>query len=168
MKKIPLKNYIILCVIILLTVISDFYIRSWYITSKDYYSRNSVIKDVVHEINVDEISNYTLESPKFMLYVSSGADADIKGFENDFKKLIRKLDLSEDILYLNADNIGYDLYNNLSGFASNDKISSLISESKASLYVFSDGKIVGVLNNINNFSSKNIRSFIKKWGFIND
>ncbi len=168
MKKIPLKNYIILCVIILLTVISVFYIRSWYITSKDYYSRNSVIKDVVHEINVDEISNYTLESPKFMLYVSSGADADIKGFENDFKKLIRKLDLSEDILYLNADNIGYDLYNNLSGFASNDKISSLISESKASLYVFSDGKIVGVLNNINNFSSKNIRSFIKKWGFIND
>lgn len=168
MKKIPLKNYIILCVIILLTVISVFYIRSWYITSKDYYSRNSVIKDVVHEINVDEISNYTLESPKFMLYVSSGADADIKGFENDFKKLIRKLELSEDILYLNVDNIGYDLYNNLSGFASNDKISSLISESKASLYVFSDGKIVGVLNNINNFSSKNIRSFIKKWGFIND
>ena len=168
MKKIPLKNYIILCVIILLTIISVFYIRSWYITSKDYYSRNSVIKDVVHEINVDEISNYTLESPKFMLYVSSGADADIKGFENDFKKLIRRLDLSEDILYLNADNIGYDLYNNLSGFASNDKISSLISESKASLYVFSDGKIVGVLNNINNFSSKNIRSFIKKWGFIND
>ena len=67
MKKIPLKNYIILCVIILLTVISVFYIRSWYITSKDYYSRNSVIKDVVHEINVDEISNYTLESPKFLL-----------------------------------------------------------------------------------------------------
>ena len=91
MKKIPFKNYVILCVIIVLTVISVFYVRSWYITNKEYYSRNSVIKDIAREIKIDEISNYTLESPKFMLYVSSGADADVKDFENDFKKLIKKL-----------------------------------------------------------------------------
>ena len=167
MKKIPFKNYAILCVIIVLTVISVFYVRSWYITNKEYYSRNSVIKDVTREINVDEISNYTLESPKFMLYVSSGVDADVKDFENNFKKLIEKFELSEDILYLNIDNVNYDLYSNLKGFAYNDKISSLIFESKASLYVFSDGKIVGVLNNINDFSDKHIQSFLKKWGFIN-
>lgn len=167
MKKIPFKNYAVLCIIIVLTVISVFYIRSWYITNKEYYSRNSVIKDVTREINVDEISNYALESPKFMLYVSSGVDADVKDFENGFKKLIRKLEVSEDILYLNIDNVNYDLYSNLKGFAYNDKISSLIFESKASLYVFSDGKIVGVLNNINDFSDKHIQSFLKKWGFIN-
>lgn len=167
MKKIPFKNYAVLCIIIVLTVISVFYIRSWYITNKEYYSRNSVIKDVTREINVDEISNYALESPKFMLYVSSGVDADVKDFENGFKKLIRKLEVSEDILYLNIDNVNYDLYSNLKGFAYSDKISSLIFESKASLYVFSDGKIVGVLNNINDFSDKHIQSFLKKWGFIN-
>ena len=167
MKKIPFKNYAVLCIIIVLTVISVFYIRSWYITNKEYYSRNSVIKDVTREINVDEISNYALESPKFMLYVSSGVDADVKDFENNFKKLIEKFELSEDILYLNIDNVNYDLYSNLKGFAYNDKISSLIFESKASLYVFSDGKIVGVLNNINDFSDKHIQSFLKKWGFIN-
>ena len=168
MKKIPLKNYVILCVIVLFTVISVFYVRSWYITSKEYYSRNSVIKDVVREINVDEISNYILESPKFMLYVSSGADTDIKGFENDFKRIIKKFELGEDIIYLNTDNVEYDLYSNLDSFASSSKISSLISDSKASLYVFSDGKIVGVLNNVNNYSDKQIKSFMKKWGFLDD
>lgn len=166
MKKVPLKNYIVLCVVILLTVIFVFYVRSWYITNKEYYSKNSVIKDVAHEINIDEISNYTLESPKFLLYVSSGADADVKDFENNFKKLIKKLEISEDILYLNVDNVDDDLYFNLNSFASNNKISSLISESEASLYVFSDGKIVGVLNDIDDFSDKHIRSFIKKWGFV--
>ena len=168
MKKVPLKNYIILCVIIILTVVSVFYVRSWYITNKEYYSRNSVIKDVTREINMDEISNYVLESPKFMLYVSSGANTEVKNFENGFKKLIKKLEVSDDILYLNTDNTNYDLYSNLKVFASNDNISALISESKASLYVFSDGKIVGVLNNMDNFSDKHIRSFIKKWGFLND
>lgn len=167
MKKIPLKNYFILCIIIVFTVISVLYVRSWYITNKEYYSKNSVIKDVVREINIDEISNYTLESPKFMLYVSSGIDADVKNFENDFKKLVEKLDISEDILYLNTDNVDYDLYSNLKNFASTDKVSSLVSYSKASLYVFNDGKIVGVLNNIDGFSDKHIQSFIRKWGFIN-
>ena len=168
MKKIPLKNYVVLCIIIVFSVISVFYIRSWYITNKEYYSRNSVIKDTVREINMDEISNYTLESPKFMLYVSSGEDADVKEFENGFKKLINKLEISDDILYLNTDNVNYNLYSSLGDFASNDKVSSLIFDSKASLYVFSDGKIVGVLNNINSFSAKHIQSFIKKWGFLND
>lgn len=167
MRKIPLKNYVILCIIVISTVLAVFYVRSWYITNKEYYSRNSVIKDVTREINVDEISNYALESPKFMLYVSSGVDADVKDFENNFKKLIKKLEISEDILYLNMDNVNNDLYSSLSSFSSNNKISSLIIQSKASLYVFSDGKIVGVLNNVNNFSDKHIKAFIKKWGFIN-
>ena len=167
MKKIPSKNYIILCVLIVATIVSTFYVRSWYITNKEYYSRNSVIKDIIREINVDEIGNYTLESPRFMLYVSSGANAEVKEFENGFKKLIKKLEISEDILYLNIDNVNYDLYSNLRNFAVNEKISSLIFESKASLYIFSDGKIVGVLNDVDNFSDKQIQSFIKKWGFIN-
>ena len=167
MKKIPLKNYIVLCVIIVITVVFVFYVRSWYITNKEYYSKNSVIKDITREINIDEISNYILESPKFILYVSSGANAEVKNFEHRFKKFIGKMEISDDILYLNADNVNYDLYSSLKNYAFNDKVSSLIFENKASLYVFSDGKIVGVLNNVDSYSDKHIQSFIKKWGFIN-
>lgn len=168
MKSVPLKNYIILLVYVLLTVVFVFYIRSWYITNKDYYSRNSVIKDVTREINVDEISNYILESPKFMLYVSSGGNSEVKDFENNFKKLIKRLDVGDDILYLNTDNVEYNkLYSVLKSFSSSDTIYSRIVESRSSLYVFSDGKITGVLNNIDSFSDNHIKSFIKKWGFIN-
>lgn len=168
MKEIPIKNYIVLLIIIVLSVVSVFYVRSWYITNKEYYSRNSVIKDVAREINIDEISNYTLESPKFILYVSSGGDLDIKDFENNFKKLIKRLDIEDDIIYLNMDNVYDDIYSRLNSFSKNEKVGSLIINSTSSLYVFEDGNIVGVLNNINNYSDKNIESFMKKWGFIGD
>ena len=81
-KKIPAKNYIILAVVVLFTVISVFYARSWYLTTKEYENKNSVIKEVALEINQSEISNYTLENPKFILYVSSGQNQDIKPFES--------------------------------------------------------------------------------------
>ena len=86
-KKIPTKNYIILFVIVSLTVIGVFYARGWYNTTKEYYSRNSVMKEVVSEIKEEEIQNYSLESPNFVLYVSSGRDSLVKPFENNFKNI---------------------------------------------------------------------------------
>lgn len=169
MKKIPAKNYVILFVILLATVASAFYVRTWYITNKEYYSRNSVVKDIVREINIDELSNYIVENPKFILYVSSGVNSEIKSFEGDLRKLIKKHDISEDVVYLNVDNVSTNyLYDSLKGFSGSDKIGKNIIDSNSSLYIFIDGKIVGVLNNLSTFSNKHIESYLKKWGFIND
>ena len=169
MKKIPAKNYVILFVILLATVASAFYVRTWYITNKEYYSRNSVVKDIVREINIDELSNYIVENPKFILYVSSGVNSEIKSFEGDLRKLIKKHDISEDVVYLNVHNVSTNyLYDSLKGFSGSDKIGKNIIDSNSSLYIFIDGKIVGVLNNLSTFSNKHIESYLKKWGFIND
>lgn len=171
MKGKPIKNYIILMVIILAVVIFVFYVRGWYNTSKIYYSQNSIVKEVTREINYDEIFNYTLESQNFILYVSSGSNIEIKDFENDFKKLILKLDIGEDILYLNLDNVDISLFNNnlKNDFASNDHIKSRISDnSPVTLYVFENGKIISVLNNVNSYSTHHLKSLLEKWGFNND
>lgn len=171
MKKITIKNYVILAIIILVTVVLVFYVRSWYNTSKIYYSQNSVIKDLVSEINENEIGNYTLESQKFVLYASSGTNGNIKVFENNLKKLINKLDIEEDILYLNLDNVNVNLFNESlkNSFVLNQKVSSQISDdSSSTIYVFIDGKISAVLNNVNNYSVKYLESFFEKWGFIDD
>ena len=60
-KEIPLKNYFILILVILLTILAVFYMRDWYNTSKEFYAQNSVMTKVVREIKNDEISNYILE-----------------------------------------------------------------------------------------------------------
>lgn len=171
MKKIPKKNYLILSFVLILTIALVFYIRGWYNTSKIYYSQNSMVKDVASEINENEIFNYTLENQKFILYVSSGSNADIKSFEKSLKKVIKSLDISSDVLYLNLDNVNIESFNsNLrSNFALDQNIASHISDSSVStLYIFENGKIVAALNNSNNFSLVQINSFLKKWGFKND
>ena len=164
-KEVPVKNYVILAVVFLLTVGLVFYLRDWYNTTKEYYARNSVMTDVVREIKSEEIGNFTLENQKFILYVSSGQDANIKGFENDLRDLIQKVDLNDDVLYMNLDGTNsldfYDLLKN--NFSANSKIKNQITDSVASMYVFTDGKITALLNNVNNYSIKRLETIIDRW-----
>lgn len=163
-KEVPLKNYFILALIMLLTVLVVFYMRDWYNTSKEFYAQNSVMTKVVREIKDDEISNYVLENQKFVLYVSSGKNSSIKDFEDDFKELIKKMDLGENILYMNLDEVDINyFYKFLTNYASSSKIKNQIVSSDASMYVFTDGKLTMLLNNVNNYSMKRLESIIDRW-----
>lgn len=166
MRKVPFKNYVILAVIILLTVTFVFYLRSWFNTSKEYYAQNSVMTQVVREIKSEEIANYTLENQKFILYVSSGQNSVVKNFEDDLRDLIKKMELGEEVLYMNLDGIDTDaFYNSLKDrFAANTKIKNQISvDTSANMYLFTDGKVTAVLNNVNNYSMKRLETIIDSW-----
>lgn len=165
-KEVPMKNYFILALVFLVTVIGVFYAREWYNTSKEYYAQNSVMTKVVREIKSEEISNYTLENQKFVLYVASGKNVELKDFEDEFKDLIQKMDLVDSVLYMNLDGVDPDsFYNSLrNDFTDNVKMKNQITnDSLASLYVFTDGKITTVLNNVNDYSMKRLESIITRW-----
>lgn len=165
-REIPVKNYVILILVFLVTIVAVFYVRDWYNTTKNYYAQNSVMTKVVREIKSEEISNYILENQRFILYVSSGHDSGIKNFEDDFKNLIQSLDLTDDVLYMNLDGVNsesfYDLLKN--NYVRNSKIKNQIVDSNSSLYLFTDGKVSGVLNNVSDYSIKRLENIIKSWG----
>ena len=165
-REIPVKNYVILILVFLVTIVVVFYVRDWYNTTKNYYAQNSVMTKVVREIKSEEISNYILENQRFILYVSSGHDSGIKNFEDDFKNLIQSLDLTDDVLYMNLDGVNsesfYDLLKN--NYVRNSKIKNQIVDSNSSLYLFTDGKVSGVLNNVSDYSIKRLENIIKSWG----
>lgn len=165
-KEVPMKNYFILALIFLVMVIGVFYAREWYNTSKEYYAQNSVMTKVVREIKSEEIANYTLENQKFVLYVASGKNIELKDFEDKFKNLIQDMDLVDSVLYMNLDGVEpngfYDLLRN--DFSAMSRIKNqIIDDSLASLYVFTDGKITSVLNNVNDYSMKRLESIITRW-----
>ena len=168
-KEIPYKNYIILILVFLATIVAVFYVRDWYNTTKAYYAQNSVMTKVIREIKSEEISNYILENQRFILYVSSGQNSQIKDFEDEFKNLIQNLDISDDVLYMNLDGVNtgsfYDLLKN--NYGSNAKLKNQIVSSDSSLYLFTDGKIVNVLNNVSDYSIKRLENIIKSWGLDN-
>lgn len=165
-REIPVKNYVILILVFLVTIVAVFYVRDWYNTTKNYYAQNSVMTKVVREIKSEEISNYILENQRFILYVSSGHDSGIKNFEDDFKNLIQGLDITDDVLYMNLDGVNsesfYDLLKN--NYVRNSKIKNQIVDSNSSLYLFTDGKVSGVLNNVSDYSIKRLENIIKSWG----
>ena len=166
MRKVPVKNYLFLFLIVLFTVGLVFYLRSWYNTSKEFYEQNSVITQVVREIKCEEIENYALENQKFILYVSSGKDSSIKDFENDFRDLIKKLDLGEDILYMNLDYADVDFFYDImkNKFTDDSEIiKQLDLDSSPSIFMFTDGKVSTVLNNVNNYTINIIENIIKRW-----
>lgn len=167
MREIPKKNYLILFLILGFTVLFIFYVRDWYNTSKEYYSKNSAIKDVTREINEGELYSFAVENPKFILYTSSGENGDVKEFESKLKSLIIKDDMSDDILYLNLDNVDVDSFVlNLKNNYSSKKIDNSFSTASGStFYIFQDGKIKVILNNISNYSVNYLDSLFKKWGF---
>ena len=107
-----------------------------------------------------------MENQRFILYVSSGHNSEIKDFEDDFKNLVQKLELNDDVLYMNLDEVDtnsfYDMLKN--DFAYSSKIKNQIVNSEASLYLFTDGKIVNVLNDVNDYSVKRLEAIVESWG----
>lgn len=165
-KEVPMKNYFILALIFLITVIGVFYAREWYNTSKEYYAQNSVMTKLVREIKSEEIANYTLENQKFVLYVASGKNFELKDFEDEFKNLIKNMDLIDSVLYMNLDGVDPNSFYNLlkNDFSATARIKDQITnDSSASLYVFTDGKITNILNNVNDYSMKRLESIITRW-----
>ena len=146
-KSIPFKNYVILAVAIVFTVLAVFYMRSWYITTKEYYDNNSVVLDTVAEINSEEIVNYATDNPEFVLYVASGHNAEIKSFEKKFKKFILKNDLRNNVLYLNLENVDVATFNEeLNDMASENAKSKLVDKNSTAIYIFQNGQIEKVLD----------------------
>ena len=167
-KKIPIQNYIILALVVLITVIAVFYARIWYKETRNYDDKNSVMLDVVSTINQDELSNYILENPNFILYLSSGQDRNIKDFEKKFKKLIVKKALTQNMLYLNTDNTDKGrLIIYLKSLAKDDKIKTkIIDNSSVSIYIFENSQIKYVIVNAEDFSIKQIDLLLQKYGMI--
>ncbi len=165
MRKIPFKNYVILGLVFLFTIGVVFYARDWYNTTKEYYMQNSVMKDAIREIKGDELSNFILENQKFILYVASGKNMEIKDFENKFKDLIQDMDLNDLVLYMNLDEVDSNrLYDSLKSYAFDSKVKNQInSNSMASMYVFTDSKITDVLSNVNNYSMNRLETVIDRW-----
>ena len=164
-KKIPLKNYVILVVIFVVFALLVFYMRDWYNTTRYYYNENSPVLEVSTAMNQEELGNYALENPDFILYVSLGYNDNIKNFEKKFKDYI--IDNNLNVVYIDASEIDINNFNNYlkTNFLKKSNLESKITNNQAvTVYDFSEGKIVHIIDNINNKSIDSIDKLFTKYG----
>ena len=99
-KEIPLKNYILLSIVLILTIVVVIYFFLWKNTYEKSKLQTPILDDYLLVINYNELNNYLVENKDAIIYVSKLNDESIRLFENKFKNIINKNNLNNKILYL--------------------------------------------------------------------
>lgn len=104
-RQIPSKNYVIVLILFIISIILVLVLANWYKSYKDYQLTIPVINGVINEINDKEVDNFLLENRDTMIYIGISNDDNCRKLEEDLKIIIEKNDLQNDIVYLNLSNI---------------------------------------------------------------
>lgn len=100
LRAIPKKNYFILGVVLLLTVLAVYYFYMWNKAYNESKINEPVLDKYMTVINYNELEDYLIENPDTIIYTSILEDKDIRSFENRFKNYIRNDKLDHDVLYM--------------------------------------------------------------------
>ena len=135
MRKVPLKNYIILSIIFIITIGLLFYFINIYNLKKEYLNSTNVRLAFLKEINESDLDNYISENSEFILYISNSESEEYKSLENKLKKY-RKEEYMRNVIYLNSKDLSSDFINKLDNYSDN-KISSI-----PNIIVFDENRII--------------------------
>ena len=101
LREVPLKNYLYLLLILIVSTLFLIYIYAWYKTYNESKLYTGIMNNYLTVINYNELDNYIIENKDAIIYVSVLGNEDINKFEEKFKNNISENNLKNTILYLN-------------------------------------------------------------------
>lgn len=157
-RVVPVKNYILLGIIILISIFLIYYFFLWYKAYEESKVNAPIMDKYLQVINYNELESYLLENENTVVYVSVVGDENVRNFEKKFKDTIVKNSLN-DMLYMNISNelnsdmsLKYDL--------DKGKIPCIL--------VFEGNKLLDYYYiDVNDYSLKKIRKYLTAMG-VND
>ena len=167
-KKIPLKNYIIYGIIVVVTLVGVFYLNEWYKAYKQLELENSYISKYVTELNYDEFENYILENPNAIIYMGkTNSEASIN-VEKKLHKLLDSNELIDTSLFLNLTNNENVLTSIQNKYYSSKSLPNL--DRIPAIVIFNNMKIVDILvsDENENISRGDIIKLLEGLEYIND
>ena len=156
MKRIPLKNYFILGIILVSSIFIVLYINKLYLSTKN---NDNILNGFIKEIKTQEIDNYIIENPNFIIYLGY-KNNDNKSFEKKFKKLVTKYDLQKDIVFIDISQFNDETFNKFC-----KKYADKLLEKDSSLIIVDNQKVIDVLDiTKGNNDIELVKMFFKKNG----
>lgn len=101
MREIPKRNYIIYCLVSLLTIVLLIGWVNIYNNNKIYRDSTNERMDFLKEIKEAELENYLDENTDFVMYLSNSEEEIYKDFESSLRKKLIKKDYISNIIYVN-------------------------------------------------------------------
>ncbi len=154
-KKIPVKNYIYLSIIVIASIFIIFYLYRWYDTYRESKLNISIMNNYLSVINYNELDDYIIENKNAIIYVSKLGDEKINKFEKSFKNMVIENDLRNSMLYLDVTNDNFDVV----------KEKLQINTSLPCIVVYTNGKITDVYSiTNNNYDMKKLNKYLNRIG----
>ena len=162
LKRTPLKNYIILCVVLIGSIMLSIYFYMWYSTYEKEKYNSSVVTEYLNVIHYNELNDYLMENKDAVIYFSIFGGKEVYNFDKKFKRIINKNSLNGDILYLNV-----------TDELNNKKLSSEINNNYCNempcIIVFEDGNVKSTFSIKNsNYDISLLEDFLLNEGVISD
>lgn len=143
LKQKKVKNYLILTLIFALGIGLTLYICRCYKVYDDYQKQTPIIRGTLSEITSEEMSHYILENPTITIYMCTSSDDVCRQYEKGLKKLVKKKDLSEYIIYLNLSETSQEDF--VKEFNETYPYKVKLTTSYPAFVTFEDGKVKYIL-----------------------
>lgn len=147
------KKTILLIAICLVTLMVLFIALKLNENMKQELLSTSGMKNYLTEIKYEEIATHVVEQPNTIIYVSNSSDDSLYTFEKEFKTVIKKYNLENQIIYINI----------------NDSvIVDPIYQNAPELVFYKDGQISDMIDCTTLKSSDEIINVLKERSVISD
>lgn len=147
------KKTILLIAICLVTLMVLFIALKLNENMKQELLSTSGMKNYLTEIKYEEIATHVVEQPNTIIYVSNSSDDSLYTFEKEFKTVIKKYNLENEIIYINI----------------NDSvIVDPIYQNAPELVFYKDGQISDMIDCTSLKSSDEIINVLKERSVISD
>lgn len=165
-RKIPVKNYLFLGIIIVVTLLAALYLFAWFKQYNDSKINTPVIASTLREVEYNDLKTVLKERDVLIMYMCTTDEHICRSFEKKFASYIKEHNLTEDVIYLN---LGYnsDENNLIEKVYNNYKSDTLVKKvyDYPTLLIFNQGKIVDVLssNKKNKISIDKVEELLKSY-----
>lgn len=159
-REIPLKNYIILGLVVLLTLGLVYYFYLWYITYEESKLNETIMDRYLEVINYNELNDYIIENRNAMIYTSVLEDNNIRKFEIKFKNIVVKNALKDKILYMDMTDIFKDKIK-YTELRNSYQVNNYNITNVPCILVFKDAKLVDIYSiKDNDYNTDNVLNYI--------
>lgn len=142
-RKVGVKNYLILVLIFIVATVITLYLCSVYKVYQESKLEIPVIRGTLSEITSEEVDHYISENPTTFLYICSASNLSCRNYEKDLKKLVKREELQEVMVYINITDSEKDKFTE----AFNAKYTKRVklSTNYPAIVAIEDGKVINLL-----------------------
>lgn len=166
MRIIPKKNYIILLLVVVVTVLGTFYTRNKYLAKVAYENSSNERMTFVSEIKEKELDNYLMENRDVVIYMASSSDETVFKFEKELRNYVNDEQLGKDVIYINLNNVSKKFISKFEDkyFSNELKASKTHLNDEPNMLIVSGGKVTSIMDKKDNkINIEDAKEYLSKY-----